>query len=55
VATDTLRAGASNAEALQVMTDKDLEAVVLVDDSARLSGVVERERVVADMLLAATP
>jgi hypothetical protein len=37
------------------MTDKDLEALVLVDDSGQLSGVVERERVVADMLLAATP
>jgi hypothetical protein len=55
VATDTLRAGASNAEALRLMTDKDLEALVLVDDSGQLSGVVERERVVADMLLAATP
>jgi CBS domain-containing protein len=55
VITETLGAGSTNSEALEVMTRRGLEILVLVDDAGRFAGVVERGRVLSDLVLAATP
>jgi hypothetical protein len=52
--TTTLRAGSSNTDALKIMEEQNLEALVVVDAQGRSFGVVERAQVVSKMLLAVT-
>jgi CBS domain len=52
--TKTLRARSSNADALKIMEEHNLEALVVVDDNDRMLGVVERPQVLSKMLLAVT-
>jgi CBS-domain-containing membrane protein len=37
------------------MAENSLDAVLIVDDKQKIAGVVEREQLIATMLLAATP
>jgi CBS domain-containing protein len=55
VSTETLPAGSTNSDALQLMTRRGLEVLALVDDAGQFKGVVERERVISDILLAVMP
>jgi hypothetical protein len=55
VITETLIAGSTNSEALEEMTRRGLEILVLVDEAGKFAGIVERGRVVSDLVLAATP
>jgi CBS domain-containing protein len=52
VVTQTISTSATNIEAIQEMTNQNLEALVVVDDDRRLRGVVEREQVLSKLLLA---
>jgi CBS domain-containing protein len=55
VLTTTLRIDATNSEALRTMAEHNLDAVLIVDRERRIAGVVERDQLIATMLLAATP
>jgi CBS domain-containing protein len=55
MSTETLPAGSSNSEALEVMTRRGLDILALVDDAGRFKGIVERNRLISDLLLAVTP
>lgn len=48
---ESVREGVSNAGALEALRAAGSDALPVVDSRGQLSGVVERERVVADMLL----
>jgi hypothetical protein len=52
VVTRTLSTKASNLDALQEMTNKNMDALVITDESKRLAGVVEREQILSKLLLA---
>jgi hypothetical protein len=52
VVRDKLSLESTNATALRLMTDRNLEALPIVDKDERLSGVVERETVIARLVLA---
>jgi hypothetical protein len=45
----------SNAEALRVMADNNLEAVVVTDENDQLKWIAERQQVLSRMVLALTP
>ena len=51
----TVSTKSTNAEALRVMTDNNLEAVVVTDRKNRLNGIAERGQVLSEMVLALTP
>jgi len=53
VVTATIPVGASNAEALATMTEQQLKIAAITDRNKTLVGVIEREQLVATMLLAA--
>jgi hypothetical protein len=55
VSTETLPVGSTNSDALQMMTRRGLDVLALVDDAGLFKGIVERERVISDILLAVTP
>lgn len=55
IVTTTLRTDATNSDALRTMAENSLDAVLIVDDKQKIAGVVEREQLIATMLLAATP
>jgi CBS domain-containing protein len=44
----------TNREALQQMTEQNLEALVVIDEENRLKGVVEREQILSKLMLAIT-
>jgi CBS domain-containing protein len=48
----TISASCTNAEALRVMTEKNIEALVVTDENNRLQGIVERDQVLSRMVLA---
>lgn len=50
--TETVTTTSSNAEALEAMERANLDAVVVVDAAGRVPGVVERDRILARMVLA---
>jgi hypothetical protein len=52
--TSTVTVGTSNAEALDLMTQLKLEAMIVVDVASRPIGVIEREQLTSQMLLAIT-
>jgi CBS domain-containing protein len=52
VITETVTANSSNTEALAKMESLNLEALVVVDEKRRFRGVVERDRILAQMLIA---
>jgi CBS domain-containing protein len=54
IVTTTIPVGANNSEALGTMTEHRLDVAVIVDRDQRLSGVIDREQLIATMLLAAT-
>jgi CBS domain-containing protein len=50
--TEVVTANSSNTEALEKMEGLNLEAIVVVDEKRRFRGVVERDRILAQMLVA---
>lgn len=54
VVSETIRTQSTNAEALREMTKRNLEALVVTDESNQLRGVVEREQVLSRMILSLT-
>ena len=54
VVRDTLSPQSTNREALREMTRLKLEALVMIDDSRRLRGIIERDQVLGRMMLALT-
>lgn len=48
----TVRASASNAEALSVMTASHIPAVVVVDDAGKYAGIVRRDDIVSTLVAA---
>ena len=55
VISETLPVGATNREALEMMTHRGLEVLALVDNAGRCAGVVERSQVISNLVLASTP
>jgi hypothetical protein len=55
VFTETLPAGSTNKEALEATTSRGLEILALVDENKSLVGIIERNRVMSGLLVAATP
>jgi hypothetical protein len=51
----TLSTGTTNTEALRVMTDSNVETVVVTDEENRLKWIAEREQVLSRMVLALNP
>jgi CBS domain-containing protein len=47
----TISTKSTNAEALREMLDKNIDALVIIDDARKLRGVVEREQVLSRMML----
>jgi len=54
VATATLAIGTTNAEALERMAQLNMESMVVVDAKSRPVGLVEREKIASQMLVALT-
>jgi CBS domain-containing protein len=52
VKTETLPSNATNAEALAAMEETGLDTLVVVDPKGRFEGIVERDRLLSQMLLA---
>lgn len=52
VVTRTITTEQTNIEAIQEMTDQNLEALVVIDQDRQLRGVVEREQVLSKLMLA---
>jgi len=50
--TQTLSTKATNIQAIQEMTTRNLEALVVIDEEGRLKGVVEREQLLSKFILA---
>lgn len=55
VVRDKISPNTTNGEALRKMVTSNLDVIVVVDENNRLKGVVEREQVLARMVLALTP
>jgi hypothetical protein len=49
--TTTVRAIATNAEALRTMKDLNQDAIVVVDDQCRFKGVVEHDRIINHIMV----
>jgi signal-transduction protein with cAMP-binding, CBS, and nucleotidyltransferase domain len=52
--TKTISIKVTHKQALQEMTDRNLEALVVIDENKRLRGVVELEQVLSQLMLALT-
>lgn len=52
VATDAVRVGTTNAQALQEMARRNADALVVIDEEKHLKGIVEREQLTTQMLAA---
>jgi len=55
VVRDKISPNTTNGAALRKMVTSNLDVIVVVDENNRLKGVVEREQVLARMVLALTP
>jgi len=48
---ETIRINTSNQEALKIMREKNLDAIVVVDGQGKYKGIVKRNDIVSDLLL----
>jgi CBS domain-containing protein len=51
VITSTISTRTTNLEALKQMTERNIEALVVIDDDRKLRGVVEREQILSKLLI----
>lgn len=47
----TISATSTNIEALQVMSDNNLEAIIVVDEHRRLKGIIKKEQILTKLML----
>ena len=51
IITETVSPNASNIEALEILQKGDYDALLVVDDNRNLRGVVQRDKIIGNMLL----